>query len=485
MLFELHATASHRACVGRSLRSFVIALAGMASGLNLFGQIYNGDAYTIVNLVSGQAVDDPGASGTAGQQMQEWGCDGYPQQNWIFYENGGGPYWIIVNEASGLALSNNGAQNNGGAIVQEPRNGSTTQNWLLTSLGSGFYTLKNENSGKVLDLPSGSLTNGTLLQQWQADGYPQQNWYITSQNTCRTGQVTVSTTQTTFATAYEIWGLPTPQNGTNNIMDLFGTISLNNSEAIFAEELFVVAIQAPVNGTCPTTLPPFPGNDAWGYIVKSVTAGTTSIPIDYWIKGGLGLPSPSGATCLTFWVTGGTPSFAHAVSGTLNLAAIWAPYATSAQSAAIGGEYSCTTSGCTQGSNGPANGEAYNIGTASTLYYIWGDVSNATYPLPAPSGAWDTTNNLYLADSQYCKPGYTNSYGVNFNWTTIPPGVTLLASYPQSGNGDAVGEQTILQTFNTALPAGDCLVLLTGVSTDPGNATFDNELQIRMMITPN
>jgi hypothetical protein len=170
----------------------------------------------------------------------------------------------------------------------------------------------------------------------------------------------------------------------------------------------------------------------------------------------------------------------------MNLAAIWAPYATSAQSAAIDAEYSCTLSGCTHSSN-PTNGEAFNIGTASTLYYIWGDISNATYPLPAPSGAWDTTNKLYLADSQYCTPseGYVNAYGVNFNWTTIPSGVTLLASYPQSGNGDAVGEQTILQTFNTALPAGDCLVLLTGVSTDPGNATFDNELQIRMMITPN
>jgi hypothetical protein len=170
MRFELSITAGRRTRVARFLRSFIIALAGMASAANLFGQIYNGVAYTIVNLVSGQAVDDPGASKTVGEQMQEWGCDGYPQQNWTFYQNGS--YWIIVNEASGLALSNNGAQNNGGAIVQEPRNGSTTQNWLLTSLGSGFYTLKNENSGKVLDLPSGSLTNGTLLQQWQADGYP-------------------------------------------------------------------------------------------------------------------------------------------------------------------------------------------------------------------------------------------------------------------------------------------------------------------------
>lgn len=473
-------------------KACLFAIAFVASNLNLFGQIQSGDAYTIVNLVSGQAVDDPSASKTAGQQMQEWACNGYPQQNWIFYENGAGPYWIIVNEASGLALSNNGSQSNGGAIVQEPRSGSTTQNWSLTSVGNGFYNLVNENSGKVLDLPSGNLNNGTLLQQWASDGYPQQNWYITSQNTCRTGQATITTTQTVFETAYQMISIASPPTGTNNLMQLFGTISLDNSEAIFAEELFVVGIVAPQNGACPTALPPEP--DIWTYIVKSVTAGTTSIPINYSPNGGLGVPSPSSsATCLGLWVSGGTPAQAHTVTGTLNLAAITAPYSDTWQSADIGGEFDCTTSGCTTTvtvNNQPvtfaSNGAAWSISSPSTLYILWGDISNATYPLPAPTGAWGTTNNLYIGNDGVCPAevgpfGPGNPYFVNM---TDFSNYALIASFPQSGNGDAVGQQTIFQTFADGIPGGGCLVLVTGVSSDPGNAKLDNELQLHMVIKP-
>jgi hypothetical protein len=202
------------------------------------------------------------------------------------------------------------------------------------------------------------------------------------------------------------------------------------------------------------------------------------------LQGGLGVPSPSGSTCLGFWVNGGTPSFAHAVSGTLNLAAIVAPETTTVQDLGIGWEFTCTTSGCTinvSGQPSSESGTAYYFATASTLDYIWGDVSDATYPLPAPTGSWSTTNNLYLVNSADCCPGCQSPYWIDY----VPPGSTLLASFPQSGNGDGVGEQTVFQSLNYPIPAGDCIFLITGVSTDPGNAKLDNELQIHMVITPN
>jgi hypothetical protein len=53
------------------LKASLAALALAAASMSAFGQISSGSSYTIVNRATAQAVDDPGASKTAGQRQQE------------------------------------------------------------------------------------------------------------------------------------------------------------------------------------------------------------------------------------------------------------------------------------------------------------------------------------------------------------------------------------------------------------------------------
>jgi hypothetical protein len=91
--------------------------------------------FTLLNMRSGKALDNPGGSSDLGEQMQQWQADppGNPNQAWCFESAGGGGYVI-----RGLA------------------------------------------SGLVLDLTDGDTFDGNPIQQWGTDGTdnPNQKWKL-------------------------------------------------------------------------------------------------------------------------------------------------------------------------------------------------------------------------------------------------------------------------------------------------------------------
>jgi hypothetical protein len=172
------------------------------------------------------------------------------------------------------------------------------------------------------------------------------------------------------------------------------------------------------------------------------------------------------------------------VSATVNLAALTVPETISTvQNIGIGGEGCFNTSGCFIGNINPETSSfevVYNISTAGTLNFLWGNVSDAT--LSAPNGTWVANTDVYVFPSGSCP---ANGY-YTWDWTTqsIPGNANLLMDLEESGAGKGVGQQGVFQTVNFPLSAGDCLVTLSGVPTDPGNAVVDNEIQIYAVYTP-
>jgi len=165
----------------RELRTYhltclVLLVSVVAIRSQMSGQIQSGAAYTIVNQLSGNALDDTGASMANGTQMQQWACNGQPQQNWVLTGVGGG-YYRIINQLSGKALDDTNASTANGTIMQQwTPNGQQQQNWMLNGVGDGHYTVVNQLSGKALDDTGASYANGTKVQQWTPNGQKQQNW---------------------------------------------------------------------------------------------------------------------------------------------------------------------------------------------------------------------------------------------------------------------------------------------------------------------
>jgi len=130
--------------------------------------------YTIVNRMSGLAIDDPAWSGATGVQMEQYTINGQTNQKWVL-TNLGSNYVKLTNAFNGLALSV-GSNSNGAAVVQNTYTGANTQIWQIQSAGSGYYALINKSSGLALDNPGGSTASGTLLDQFTYGGGWPDHW---------------------------------------------------------------------------------------------------------------------------------------------------------------------------------------------------------------------------------------------------------------------------------------------------------------------
>jgi hypothetical protein len=458
------------ACASIFLKGCIFAVSFMAVNANLFGQVQSGGQYTIVNRATAQAVDDPGGTKTAGTVQQERFCNGNAEQNWTFTSNGS--YYTIQNTVSLLYLDTNSSNQ----IVQNSKSGGTSQNWTVTFIGDGFYEIINEASNDALEVPNGNTNSNTLLDQTTNNDYPYQQWYITSADTCRSGQ---------FSSSSSGWAavpIPSPGSGQTNLLALFGTITMTNPNNSLAEDLFGVGF-VPNGTSCANTSGSLPAS-SWSYDLKSVTAQTISVPINYWIwsaLNGLGLPAPANSSnCMFMGFDGG-------YSATVNLAfVVVSETANSLQNIGLGAEACFNNSGCVTVHNLNPETEAYEgiyrITTASTLNFIWGNVSDAT--LTAPNGTWVATTDLYVFHgSSEC----SDTNGDIWYWSinAIPGDANHLMDLQENGVGSAVAQQGVFQTLNYPLNAGDCLVIFTGVPADPGNAQFDNQIQIYAAITPN
>jgi arabinogalactan endo-1,4-beta-galactosidase len=135
----------------------------------------DGQAYYLVNQLSGLQADLDAGSATAGSPIviedrsftsltQRWAMTSLP-----------GGQWTIVNLESGLCLD---SASSGGVTmtVQNPCSPATaTQQWSFTASGNGYATLRNHGASLVLDVQSGPGTAGTALVQTTLSGTPTQS----------------------------------------------------------------------------------------------------------------------------------------------------------------------------------------------------------------------------------------------------------------------------------------------------------------------
>ena len=121
----------------------------------------------IIGSGSGRCVDVPGATQTAGTQVELWDCNGGTNQQWT------------ATSASELrvygsdCLDASGQGTTAGTKVDIwGCNGQANQKWTLNANG----TITGAQSGLCLDATGAGTANGTLLELWTCNGASNQKW---------------------------------------------------------------------------------------------------------------------------------------------------------------------------------------------------------------------------------------------------------------------------------------------------------------------
>ncbi|QMU71204.1 RICIN domain-containing protein [Streptacidiphilus sp. P02-A3a] len=126
--------------------------------------------------LSGQALEDPAASQSDGQQLDTSALTGAQDQSWTFTRQTDGSY-TLTNGASGQCANDNGGFTTpGDSVIQWPCGSGDNQDWTVTELLSGGYTLTNVNSRLLLT--TASTANGALVTQQPDTGSALQQWTI-------------------------------------------------------------------------------------------------------------------------------------------------------------------------------------------------------------------------------------------------------------------------------------------------------------------
>jgi hypothetical protein len=146
-----------------------------------------GPWYNVINKASGLCVDAAGWETTNGTTVQQWTCGNQQHnQEWQFEPTGGG-YTTVANRNAAAqnvvwdTTGGPGATADGVKIQLWAYGGGTNQQWQPVSLGNGYYEFVARHSGKCLDVPGASTTNGVQLQQWTCNGNPQQAFRLAQQ----------------------------------------------------------------------------------------------------------------------------------------------------------------------------------------------------------------------------------------------------------------------------------------------------------------
>jgi predicted outer membrane repeat protein len=146
--------------------------------------------YLLVSVNSGMALDDPGSSRTAGQQMEQWTVNNGSNQAWtlnLIQRMRVGGLMRLVNQASGLTLGVRGSSTAPGAAVEQNFwTGGDNQQWaLLPSATPDYFNLNNLHSGGALDVIGASTSAGALIDQWTQNGGANQKWSATVRSAAR------------------------------------------------------------------------------------------------------------------------------------------------------------------------------------------------------------------------------------------------------------------------------------------------------------
>ena len=91
----------------------------------------------IINANSGQCLTIPGDDGGEGAPIQQWQCNGSPEEAWslqIIWNNLLGPTAYVVNEYSGYVLDEAGAQWYASNLDDWQNNGGWNQQWTMSPI---------------------------------------------------------------------------------------------------------------------------------------------------------------------------------------------------------------------------------------------------------------------------------------------------------------------------------------------------------------
>ena len=122
----------------------------------------------VAGVNSAKCVDNNNGSGTAGNKVQIWDCDGNTAaQNWTVNSNG------TLTIDGGCMDITNANYSNGTLIEWWSCNGGANQQWQASG-----GALVNPASGKCLDDPASNTTNGTQLILYTCNGGANQRWQL-------------------------------------------------------------------------------------------------------------------------------------------------------------------------------------------------------------------------------------------------------------------------------------------------------------------
>jgi formylmethanofuran dehydrogenase subunit C len=122
----------------------------------------------VSGLNGAKCVDNNNASGTNGNKVQMWDCDGNTgAQNWTVNSNG-------TLTIDGGCMDITGANSANGTLIEWwTCNGGANQQWQASN-----GQLVNPATGKCLDDPGSNTTNGTQLILWTCNGGSNQQWRL-------------------------------------------------------------------------------------------------------------------------------------------------------------------------------------------------------------------------------------------------------------------------------------------------------------------
>jgi non-reducing end alpha-L-arabinofuranosidase len=122
----------------------------------------------VAGVNSAKCVDNNNGSGTNGNKVQIWDCDGNTAaQNWTVNSNG------TLTIDGGCMDITNASNSNGTLIEWWTCNGGANQQWQASN-----GELVNPASGKCLDDPASNTTNGTQLILYTCNGGSNQKWTL-------------------------------------------------------------------------------------------------------------------------------------------------------------------------------------------------------------------------------------------------------------------------------------------------------------------
>lgn len=134
--------------------------------------------YEIVARHSGKCLDVEGESTASGARVIQFGCGGWPNQQWQVVSVGGG-YYKIVARHSGKVLDVQWAGlDNGVPVWQWDENGTAAQQWEIVDVGGGYVRIMARHSGKALDVEGGYTIDGAQIHQWDYVGIANQQWLL-------------------------------------------------------------------------------------------------------------------------------------------------------------------------------------------------------------------------------------------------------------------------------------------------------------------